>query len=61
MLEEKECSVMQIQFLDEKTYWTKRNIYLVMDDDLDWVHVYLKKVCGKSPHINCSCKKVKYE
>lgn len=61
MLNEKECSVMQIQILDEKTYWTKRNVYLVMDDKLDWLRVFVKKVCGKNPNINCSCKKVKYE
>lgn len=59
-LEEKECAVMQIQYLDEKTYWLNRSVFIVMDETLDWVHVYLNKVCGKYPHINCSCRKVKY-
>ena len=55
-----ECAVMQIQVLDKNTYWSKRTIFINMDNDLDWVHVYLKKVCGKFPYINCSCRKVKY-
>ena len=61
MLEEKECSVMQVQCLDSKQYWAKRSVFIVMDSTLDWVHVYLNKVCGKQPHINCSCRKVKYD
>lgn len=60
MLEEKESSVMQVQLLDESTYWAKHSVFLVMENELDWLHVYLKLVCGKYPHVNCSCRKVKY-
>lgn len=59
--EEKECSVMQIQILDNETYWVKRTIFLVMDWDLDWLNVYMQKICGKFPNIHCTCRMVKYE
>lgn len=58
--EEKECSVMQIQILDSKGYCVKHSVFLVMDWDLDWLNVYLKKVCGKQPNVLCTCKRVKY-
>ena len=61
MMEEKECSVMQIQILDEKTYWTKQSVFIVMDNELDWVHAYLNMVCGKYPNILPTCKKVRYD
>ena len=60
MIEECESSVMQIQILDEQSRWTGRSVFLIMDDELDWLHIYLKTVCGKAPNVNCSCKKVKY-
>lgn len=61
MIEEYESSVMQIQILDEQNCWTGRSIFLIMDDELDWLHVYLKTfLYGKVPNVNCSCKKVKY-
>lgn len=58
--EEKESLVMQIQILDEDSYWTRRTVFLVMDDKLDWEHAYLNKVCGKYSKIFPTCKKVKY-
>lgn len=61
MIEEKECSVMQIQILDERTCWTKHSVFLVMDNALDWTYVYLNKICGKYPNILPTCKKVKYD
>ena len=36
------CSVMQIQVLDENTYWLRRNIYLNMDENFN---KGLMKVC----------------
>lgn len=58
--EEKETSIMQIQLLDEETYWMKRSVFLVMDSELDWVHAYWNKVCGKYPNLNATIRKVKH-
>lgn len=60
MIEEHESSVMQIQILDEQNCWVVRSVFLIMDDELDWIHVYLKTFYDKVPNVNCSCKKVKY-
>lgn len=60
MIEEHESSVMQIQILDEAENKVVESIFLIMDDELDWLHMYLKTFYGKVPNVNCSCKKVKY-
>lgn len=60
MIEEHESSVMQIQILDEDGSKVVESVFLIMDDELDWLHMYLKTFYGKVPNVNCSCKRVKY-
>lgn len=53
------CSVMQIQVLDEKTYWLRRNIYLNMDENFC---KGLQKVCNDktAPRTYSTVKEVLY-
>lgn len=58
--EEKESFVMQIQILDEDSNCAQRSIFLIMDNERDWAHTYLKEIYGKYTKINITCRKVKY-
>ena len=38
------CSVMQVQCLDENGYWIKRSVFVVSDDFNEFFKIYQKKI-----------------
>ena len=59
--EVKKSSVMRIIFLDKNSMYMRRDVFLNMDKDMNWLKIYHEKVMPECGEIYVICREVLYE